>query len=273
MPGQVAYLGSRASEDEARKWVIRCAAAGLGIVFLIIAIHQLYQVSVGPATPPEEVAEAPEDAGPPPEPEVAVVATPVRPPPPRPAPRPAVKAPVAAKPREPTPPPGPSPWVEPSDPVVAEPPEASFGAVDEGRFVPDWARGEVPAAMPGNLVRVRRVVDPRDPSQKSTLRLAFDVLGGTVEVDDRGPFFEDDLRIFGESRLIRAGAARARSSASSRRSSRSCRGSPPSSSSKARRWSSTGSTSSSTRGPCRASRRRCSSAEVRRCRSATARSR
>ena len=97
-------------------------------------------------------------------------------------------------------------WTEPSDPVLPSVPETSYGPEVEARFVPDWVREEVPGRLDGPFVTVRRVPAPDDPDAVPTLRRAFDVKGGTVEIADDGPFVEDDLRIAGESRLIRARA-------------------------------------------------------------------
>ena len=97
-------------------------------------------------------------------------------------------------------------WTEPGDPVPPSVPETSYGPEVEARFVPDWAREEVPDRLDGPFVTVRRVPAPDDPDAVPTLRRAFDVKGGTVEIADDGPFLEDDLRVAGESRLIRARA-------------------------------------------------------------------
>ena len=59
--------------------------------------------------------------------------------------------------------------------------------------------------MSGPFVVVRRVVDSSDPAIFPTLHMALDGhIGGTVELADEGPFFINDLRVPGESRLIRA---------------------------------------------------------------------
>jgi len=120
-----------------------------------------------------------------------------------PAPRPVATRPVV--PAVPAPASTPPPWVEPTDPASEVVAEVDYGPDFEARFRPDWAAGEVTTHLPGKDTTVRRIPDPQDPDQKATLRAALDVIGGgTIEVTGNGPFFEDDLRMLGETRLIRA---------------------------------------------------------------------
>ena len=72
------------------------------------------------------------------------------------------------------------------------------------RFVPDWARSPVPDRVEGPMVQALRFPALVDETHKRGLRRAFEVIGGTVEIADEGPFFEDDLRISGRDRLVRS---------------------------------------------------------------------
>ena len=63
----------------------------------------------------------------------------------------------------------------------------------------------VPDQIEGPSVVVRRVVESSDPFTVPTLHMALDsFIGGTIEVADEGPLFNDDFRVAGETRLIRA---------------------------------------------------------------------
>lgn len=179
------------SSIPARTWIVTCALLGLTLVLFVIGVDQLIRATSGVSE--ELAARSPE-----PEPQsvraIAVHAAPIR----------AISPPEAAPvtPRAKTR----MVWTEPSDPVLPSVPETSYGPDVEARFVPDWIREEVPGRLDGPFVTVRRVPAPDDPGAVPTLRRAFDVKGGTVEIADDGPFVEDDLRIAGESRLIRARA-------------------------------------------------------------------
>ncbi|MGO9466210.1 MAG: serine/threonine-protein kinase [Isosphaeraceae bacterium] len=78
--------------------------------------------------------------------------------------------------------------------------------LDQGsERLPDWARSPIPNRIDGPFVVVRRIVEPGDPQAVPELHMALDRhLGGTVELADEGPFYEDDFRVAGESRLIRS---------------------------------------------------------------------
>ncbi len=70
---------------------------------------------------------------------------------------------------------------------------------------PAWARMPIPATAEGPLVVVRRIADSSDHATVPTLHAALDGgVGGTIELADEGPHMIDDVRIPGESRLIRA---------------------------------------------------------------------
>ncbi len=71
--------------------------------------------------------------------------------------------------------------------------------------LPDWARTPIPDRIDGPFVVVRRIVEPGDAQAVPELQMALDRhLGGTVELADEGPFYEDDFRVAGETRLIRS---------------------------------------------------------------------
>jgi len=70
--------------------------------------------------------------------------------------------------------------------------------------LPDWARTPIPDRIDGPFVVVRRIVEAGDAQTVPELHMALDQhIGGTVELADEGPFYEDDLRVAGETRLIR----------------------------------------------------------------------
>jgi eukaryotic-like serine/threonine-protein kinase len=97
-------------------------------------------------------------------------------------------------------------WVEPVD---TEPTEdaamATRLALARSRLLPEWANSAVPDRIEGPFVVVRRVVDSSEVATVPTLYMALDQrIGGTVEFADEGPFFNDDFRVAGDSRLIRA---------------------------------------------------------------------
>jgi len=95
-------------------------------------------------------------------------------------------------------------WSEPGDPPSAPPPEAVYPPEVEAVSLPDWARRPVRSTAEGPTVTLRRVPLATDPADVASLRQALDKPGGVVEVADNGPFFEDDCRVAGKDRLIRA---------------------------------------------------------------------
>ena len=179
------------SSISARTWIVSCALLGLTLVLFVIGLDQLIRATSGVSD--ETTTRSPETT-PLPAPAIAVDAAPSRP-------IPTAKG-APATPRATTP----MAWTEPVDPVLPSVPETSYGPAVEARFVPEWAREEVPVRLDGPFVTVRRIPAPEDPDAVPTLRRALDVRGGTVEIADDGPFVEDDLRVAGESRLIRARA-------------------------------------------------------------------
>jgi serine/threonine-protein kinase len=94
-------------------------------------------------------------------------------------------------------------WREPVDEIVPAPVDPSSSI--RSRNLPDWARAVIPERISGPNVSVRRIADASDPSAFPLLAMAFNSnIGGTVELADEGPLFIDDLRLPGDSRLIRA---------------------------------------------------------------------
>jgi serine/threonine-protein kinase len=98
-------------------------------------------------------------------------------------------------------------WVEPQDPE-SSPTDLgpAFRRLEPGaKFLPDWARPPLPEQIPGPVVVVRRAGGSKDAAAMPTLRAALEHhTGGTVELADEGPLLVDDLRITGDTRLIRA---------------------------------------------------------------------
>jgi serine/threonine-protein kinase len=106
---------------------------------------------------------------------------------------------------EPEPPPQ---WVEPADPPVSRPDIAPETAAPEilSRYLPDWGLLPIPDRVDGRTVIAERATDRGDATTFMSLKQALEVIGGTIEIADEGPFFLDDTRIAGDTRarLIRA---------------------------------------------------------------------
>ncbi len=82
-------------------------------------------------------------------------------------------------------------------------------AKSRSESLPAWAREAVPDRIEGPFVKVRRVAESSGDSILPSLHMALDQKkGGTVEIADEGPIFNDNFRIAGESKLIRAQAGR-----------------------------------------------------------------
>jgi serine/threonine protein kinase len=95
-------------------------------------------------------------------------------------------------------------WTEPADSAIvppAEPPVsppvlAKLGIEDAAKE--SLARNEAP------FITVRRIDPVRNRENVGDLASALDNLGGTIEIADCGPFFEESLRMNGEHRVVRA---------------------------------------------------------------------
>jgi eukaryotic-like serine/threonine-protein kinase len=97
-------------------------------------------------------------------------------------------------------------WEEPADRQGDTNRKAFLSDLDQGsKRLPDWAQLPIPDRIDGPFVVVQRIVEPGDSQTVPELHMALDRhIGGTVELADEGPFYEDDFRVAGESRLIRA---------------------------------------------------------------------
>ena len=199
-------LGPRPAPDRGmsqseRSWVLKCALLGLGLVLLVIAVDQVIRSSQSDAptiaSPDTPVApEAPDE----PVPGAIPGARANR------APAPvAVPVPVTGKTgSKPERPPAP-PFVEPMDSPPENVPEPSYGAGAEAKHLPAWVLVPPPARSGEKVVVVRRVADPGVAETKTSLHAALEVAGaGVVEVADNGPFFENEMRIAADGRVIRA---------------------------------------------------------------------
>jgi serine/threonine protein kinase len=202
-----------------KKWITRLIVSSVAIVLLVIGIDQLVRSSMEHESSSTVMPEEGELSSSTTEP-----AAPVEPPPmlrPRSAPsgpgqvavnsssaapyHPTPNVPkVASKPAAVVQP----PWVEPVDPNAENVAEPDYPAAVEDQFVPVWARAPIPDKIGTNYVSVSRVLEAGNATQKASLRAAFESIGGTVEVRDNGPLHEDDLRLRGDTRLVRAVAAR-----------------------------------------------------------------
>ncbi len=203
LAGSNSLGGPRRYDDGSRQWITKWSLVGLGVICLVIGIHQLVRTATSSSEAVPEVVETVEASPtsttePEPHPPAAPVSTP-----PKVAIVPKNHREVLKKAAE-TKPAAASTWKEPIDLKREVFVETTFAPEQETKFLPEWAKAPIPDRLPGNFALVRRVPDPKDTTQHPTLRLAFDVIGGTVEIADNGPFFEDDLRVAGESRLIKA---------------------------------------------------------------------
>jgi eukaryotic-like serine/threonine-protein kinase len=197
IPAAIKVATERRMSDAERSWIVACVAIGLSLILFVIGsdllIHSTSNVTEAPPIPilpPPPSADDPPEA-PSPHPKAVAIATKPIPPPRIQSTQPANA--VVALPVEPT---------EPLPERVAEP---AYPQAVEARFRPDWALRGAVARLPGKFLTVRRLPDPRDGDSRATLEAALEVVGGgTIEVADNGPFFEDDLRVIGDARALRA---------------------------------------------------------------------
>ncbi len=197
IPAAIVVATERRMSDAERSWIVACVAIGLSLILFVIGsdllIHSTSNVTEAPPIPilpPPPSSDDPPEA-PSPHPKAVAIATKPIPPPRIQSTQPANA--VVALPVEPT---------EPLPERVAEP---AYPQAVEARFRPDWALRGAVARLPGKFLTVRRLPDPRDGDSRATLEAALEVVGGgTIEVADNGPFFEDDLRVIGDARALRA---------------------------------------------------------------------
>jgi serine/threonine-protein kinase len=234
-PGRPVAAPAPSLNPSTLKWIYIGLGATAAVLLIAVLVHMLIpKPQVVVATPAPEVNEPP--IAPEPEPVAAVppavapgggAAQPAVPaPPPTPPTAPTAVAgatPGASTPTLTTPPmpgstatPGavtstpapaatPSSWVEPADPAPAQVAEPPIAAESDARFaLPAWAKAPIPQNIPGNFQKVRRINDPGNPQERSSISVSFEQIGsGTTEVIDNGPLLEPDLRLHGDARLLR----------------------------------------------------------------------
>jgi serine/threonine-protein kinase len=186
-------MRSTGLDASTRTWIMRGAFAGLGfvaIVFLISWVVSLTSSTSQENPTAEETSES----------ETIATRAPSAPSP-KPKPAPPAGAVAIAKPSTPA---QPSHTAVPGGPTRTSVSETTYPPEVESRFLPQWASAPVPARVDGPFVTLRRVGDPVAREETPALWRAFQSLGGTIEVADSGPYFEDDFRIAGKRRVIRA---------------------------------------------------------------------
>jgi serine/threonine-protein kinase len=196
--------GTRTAGDDVsvRDWIIRGLMIGVAIVLLGLGVQQLIALqTAAPETPPETAeAENPDSSAS--QPDVASV--PVAKPGGSTKPKAADVKPDNTKKEE-----NPAPevvWTEPADIERTLASITPLTAAQESRFLPDWAKQKNAAHAEGHVVTVARLVSAPTTDRVSSLALAFNQSGGTAELADDGPFFEHDLRVGSQPRVIRAKA-------------------------------------------------------------------
>ncbi len=187
----------RTGSESLGRWIAGSAGIAGALMVLLFGLAQLRQMGAGgklAAARTGPLVQTPVDEAP-----VIHVPEPVAP---RPERRDRVAAKVTSRPIEVS-------WREPAD--VEESITKDDTAESDAGFkrLPEWARGVIPARIPGPWVEVQRITGASDVSAVASLHAALDrYLGGTIELGDEGPFPLDDFRVSGETRLIRAKAGR-----------------------------------------------------------------
>ena len=199
-PVAIAGVGPSGVAWSARAWVTLCVTIGCVFLISVITIDRLVRLSPSDRSrPPDALSEqtvAAEELELPSPMTAAGAADRAarpslepadsRPPPPRP------EAVVDAPPV----------WTEPRDAPPA-PVSPAYPEDTRRTYLPDWALASIPERIEGPLVQVRRVTPAREAGMTLTLRMALDETRGTVEIADNGPLWINDLRIPGETRLVR----------------------------------------------------------------------
>jgi serine/threonine protein kinase len=204
-------------------WVLSVTAIGASLVLLVIGLNEFLGGTPGSSvnevepTDPVSVAVLDRSAGPPVRHAGSMPESPAR-----------TGRSVRPVPLQPLSADRPSTWKEPADtdPIPGREGPVASRAPDSRPYLPGWARLPASIHTETPFVVVRRVAEPgANPSlasvQKSqadrggsvagvtavvpTLQRALDEFrGGTVELADQGPLAVEDLRVSGDSRLIRA---------------------------------------------------------------------
>jgi serine/threonine-protein kinase len=189
------------------RWILAVAAVATIATLLVVGLHLIFG---GPRAPELALVEIPD-----PDRDAATfrTATPSgRSPGIKPVPRSDREGPWTRQSSEPARPPAPSkrPREEPDDkdPVPGELGPIPADIQERRGHLPEWTRSRAAPRTEDPTVVVRRaadVADPADGTTEPTLHLALDGhIGGSVELADDGPHAVDDLRMSGESRVIRA---------------------------------------------------------------------
>jgi eukaryotic-like serine/threonine-protein kinase len=194
------------SDDSVRTYILRGLIVGIVVVLIGVGIQQL--ISLSYTTPAQSDAVEKDEVESPAPPEKAVVkAEPTPKPKSSPPKKDAPKLTDAKniKPIPPTPPKRePAKWREPADFDPAQPPESpKIAGTVEAKFLPEGGGDIVPTQIEGPSVFVHRLEPPRQ-GRANSLSLAFETLGGTIEIADDGPFFERELKLGSRPRLVRA---------------------------------------------------------------------
>ena len=100
--------------------------------------------------------------------------------------------------------PEPKPWTEPVEAMRSVVPAQPVDAEVLARLgLEDVVKGQ-PVRWPGPVTSVRRAISDRGRGILESVRRGLDQIAGTLELADDGPFFEQDLKINGTPRAIRA---------------------------------------------------------------------
>lgn len=187
-PRHSAELGSTVPDDV---WILRCVLIGAAVVASVIGLDLIFR-PLPDVIPPHSTESSrsktvADRAG--------AAPSPITPPNPT----------VAQRPQPAAPPPVVKPpWEEPADPAVGSLAPKTYSAGVRSAYLPSWAQEPVASEVPGPRTIVRRVSGSEDSGAVATLRQGLDVTKGVVELADVGPFTVDDLRIPGETRLVRS---------------------------------------------------------------------
>lgn len=193
-------IGPRGSTLSDRAWLIRCVVLGALTIVVVIGLDLILR-----PYPNFSRIEAADEAEPiPPRRRIAPEPTPATAAPTPPPIEPPSAVVDAPPPVEPIPEPV-ADWVEPEDPALVVGPSKTYPDEVLAKYLPEWGREPVPDQVDGPTTLVQRVAEERGAGSVASLRLAFDVPKGTIEIDDAGPHFIDDARVSGETRLVKAG--------------------------------------------------------------------